>query len=501
MEKQRAFLLLSVVLCFAVVSIPEIGVADAESIIYLRADGSVEGTATIRRDGNVYTFTGNVYDSIVVEKDDIVINGANYTLQGSFRAIYLENRSNVSIKNLVIKTQLSQYGYAFGIVLTSSSDNKIVNTEIIVPHNPAGDVSLATGVLLSKNSNNNTVSDNNITSAKDIGIQISDSVENTIINNEFSGCGISVWASTRNTMINNTVNNKPIIYLYDLSDYVVESAGQIILEKCNNITVSNLVLPITGIQLINTQNSLITKNEAALSLYASSKNVISENTGEIQLRYSEYNNISKNTCWVDLSNSSNNIVSENRGGIQVTYSANITMMGNKIDSYIKLQNTVNCVINSNNMTGNGNGEGIVLSFSSNNILVNNIIANHTFGVYLRYSSNNMVYGNNFVNNTAHVVNWGSVNIWDNETAGNYWSDYTDKYPNATQLNGIWSIPYEIPDASYLNASNRDNYPLTNPADIEVIPEFPSWIVLPLFLIATLVAVFYSKRVCARLRRF
>jgi N-acetylneuraminic acid mutarotase len=36
---------------------------------------------------------------------------------------------------------------------------------------------------------------------------------------------------------------------------------------------------------------------------------------------------------------------------------------------------------------------------------------------------------------------------------------------------------------------------------EYIPEFPLWVVLPLFLVVSLVAVFYRKGLCARLRRF
>ena len=35
---------------------------------------------------------------------------------------------------------------------------------------------------------------------------------------------------------------------------------------------------------------------------------------------------------------------------------------------------------------------------------------------------------------------------------------------------------------------------------DVIPEFPSWVILPIFVIITLVAVFYSKRFSSRLRR-
>jgi len=49
------------------VSLVEIGIVKAESTIYIRADGNVEGTDKIQRDGNVYTFTGEILDSIVVE--------------------------------------------------------------------------------------------------------------------------------------------------------------------------------------------------------------------------------------------------------------------------------------------------------------------------------------------------------------------------------------------------------------------------------------------------
>lgn len=55
------------------------GIVKAEGTIYIRADGSVEGTDKIQKDGNIYTFAGEIFNSIVVEKDDIVIDGASYS--------------------------------------------------------------------------------------------------------------------------------------------------------------------------------------------------------------------------------------------------------------------------------------------------------------------------------------------------------------------------------------------------------------------------------------
>jgi len=39
--------------------------------IYIREDGGVEDTDRIKRVGNLYTFTGNIFDSIVVKRSNI----------------------------------------------------------------------------------------------------------------------------------------------------------------------------------------------------------------------------------------------------------------------------------------------------------------------------------------------------------------------------------------------------------------------------------------------
>jgi hypothetical protein len=89
-----------------------------------------------------------------------------------------------------------------------------------------------------------------------------------------------------------------------------------------------------------------------------------------------------------------------------------------------------------------------------------------------------------VGNTHQVFDYNdppSINTWDNGEEGNYWSNYLVRYPNATEANGsnVWDTPYII------NKSNQDNYPL--------VPEFSSLLVLPLFMIATLLVVIAYRR--------
>jgi len=117
----------------------------------------------------------------------------------------------------------------------------------------------------------------------------------------------------------------------------------------------------------------------------------------------------------------------------------------------------------------------------------NIIANNgKAGVKLTMGkrvSNNIFYHNNFINNTPQVKVYVDVNIWDDghPSGGNYWSDYTGTDAN---YDGIGDTPYII------DANNTDHYPLMTPY---IIPEFPSFLILPLFFMATLLAVIVHRR--------
>ena len=45
------------------------------------SDGTYD-VENLRRDGNIYTLTGNVQGTIVIERDGVVLDGAGYTLYG-----------------------------------------------------------------------------------------------------------------------------------------------------------------------------------------------------------------------------------------------------------------------------------------------------------------------------------------------------------------------------------------------------------------------------------
>ena len=113
-----------------------------------------------------------------------------------------------------------------------------------------------------------------------------------------------------------------------------------------------------------------------------------------------------------------------------------------------------------------NAESAIFLAGSNNTVVANQIQDNKWGVFvtpqLAAPHDNTFYHNNFVDNNHGVfVNQSApMELWDAGTAlgGNYWSDYTAKYPNAGQSDGIYATPYQV----YKGA--QDNYPLTEPFD-------------------------------------
>ncbi len=76
----------------------------ATGSIVISSDGST-GTSLLSPNGNTYTFTGDITAKIIIEKDNIVIDGAGHKLNSAgdgAGGIHMNERNNVTIKNLLI---------------------------------------------------------------------------------------------------------------------------------------------------------------------------------------------------------------------------------------------------------------------------------------------------------------------------------------------------------------------------------------------------------------
>jgi parallel beta-helix repeat protein len=267
----------------------------------------------------------------------------------------------------------------------------------------------------------------------------------------------------------NTIEGKPIIYWINKQDQTVpEDAAFVVLVNCKNIIVENLNLaknPV-AIILVSTVNSKVTNNSVEAPDYV-----------------------------IFVHNSSGNTVANNfvfKGGIGIFLHSSFQneVIGNSVtdaSSGITLEFSNENIIDGNIIFGGS--MGIRFDGSNENTVRKNVMKDCELVAlaFWRNASQNLFYLNSLINNTRNVqeprpeFQAFPINIWDNGTVGNYWSDY-----NGTDSDGdgIGDTPYVIDE------NNQDNYPLTEP---HAIPEFPSWIIMPLFLIVAVVAVIFKKR--------
>lgn len=145
----------------------------AGGTIYIRSDGSVDPPAVpIERDGDTYTFIDDIIDErIVVERDNITIDGKGYTMQAhetdfEYSGFRLYDRNNVSISNVFIR------GFGSGILMVNSRKCAVSNVTLT-------DATVA--IWLCYSHRNNVTS--NIVAYNEISIFLDNSIFNNIVCN------------------------------------------------------------------------------------------------------------------------------------------------------------------------------------------------------------------------------------------------------------------------------------------------------------------------------
>ena len=137
--------------------------------------------------------------------------------------------------------------------------------------------------------------------------------------------------------------------------------------------------------------------------------------------------------------------------------------------------------------------------ATNITIQGNLIQNCDIGIEFQGTSNNSIKYNTFKNNSIDIsINYvlgdnlitqnnidSYVQVWmsDQPTINmNHWTAYNG---TDNDEDGIGDSPY------YYHEILQDNNPLMNP--VPVIPEFPSWLILPLLIVATFSAIIVKKK--------
>lgn len=303
------------------------------------------------------------------------------------------------------------------------------------------------------------------------------------------------------TYYENVVVNKTVLLIGENRETTIIDArgiGKTLELTVDGILVSNFTISYGEycIHLTNShnhviRNNIIMKGGGATGNYYTGtifeNNIIKDNTVGLNFGQlsgpSSINNTAKN----------NEIYNNSLAGIYVSAAyGNNTIVGNNIHDngigivldHTQNNNIINNSIRNNNMVG-GYMYGIYMRNAIQNNIETNLFEYNNVGIHFESSNNNKIYHNNFVGN-GKQTDGASLNIWDDGSRGNYWSDYLTKYPNAVAnlTSGTWNTPYAI------DADNIDHYPLVNPVPI---PEFSSILALLLVLGAISTAIILTKR--------
>jgi parallel beta-helix repeat protein len=367
----------------------------------------------------------------------------NVSASNSYYGIQLYNSTNNTLTN----NAASNNG-GHGITLDNSTNNTLTGN--ITNSNYSSGIFLASGsgnntligntasnnfrgINLYPSSNNNTLT-GNITNSNGQGIDLHESNANNLTNNTASNnnsYGIYIFNSsgnilTGNTMsanrynfyvagyqssdfdnnidTTNTVDGKPIYYVYGDSDTIYDNstapnAGVFYAINCYNITIKGLGFTKNGkgVTLYNTHYSTIenitaSNNQYGISLQYSSNNTITDcNSTNNELGIYLRTGSSNNTL-------TGNTASNNKYGIYLYQSTSNTLTGN---------------------IANSNDSGIFFaSGSSNNTLTVNTVSNNGFGIYINGSTNNTLTNNTASNNWNGITLLTGTNTLTNNTASN-----------------------------------------------------------------------------------
>ncbi len=221
----------------------------------------------------------------------------------------------------------------------------------------------------------------------------------------------------------------------------------------------------------------------------------------------------------------NTTISESNS-IVINAATNVTVRNLLIDSSyvsVHLRSCTDCRVigvdtleafyleGSNNVITECSGKVILQKGSCNNLIISNNISS----IFVSTDC----FFNKFLQNNFCLTDYPrlySSNSWDNGSVGNYWGNYSTRYPNASEVGntGIGDTAYLIErdsfsETHYPNAVNVDNHPLVRSSIINSVVSSPtvqpqenkpSNIEIPLILISSILLigisaclVYYRKR--------
>jgi parallel beta-helix repeat protein len=410
-----------------------------------------EGGALSIYDSNISSTTGFRFFFSVMVGSFVMKNselhdaggggGADWSGEPRKRGLYVQADDAVIDRNFISDS--------LGVFLCLSRNSSLTNNRLITdygitithnvpPYQPMPQYnsilnntiqgSLENGITIGAG-NNNVVANNTILDAM-VGIMMSESRDNIVVNNRVNPehhpgpwGGIVLW----NWCVNNTIAN-------------------------NTVKTENLKGIIDGIEVVRSVNNRIEGN------------IVENLLGGITLSYSHNNVLANNNISNIWGTDPMHFYSPSSDAIQLYHSSNNTIINNQIsrvqsNAIILWDMSKNNVLQANVIDSSYNGIGLHYSSDNNTIANNEVGRIGSWTIVLEESNENIAYHNSFLDPIIEAYDDG-MNYWSLEGHGNYWSDYEGQDIDG---DGIGDIPHHIP------LKGTDGFPLISPKPVTFVP--------------------------------
>lgn len=359
----------------------------------------------------------SMLSGISVSSNYVFVNES--TLKSNYVGLHLENsRGCIVSRCRVLNNHLGVY--------VETSENSDVEKSNIIDNIEAGIyLTDSSGIEIRDNnisgnglygvrlqhSQNNVMSDN-LVSLHENGMTLDMAGNNTLSSNtiesnvyNFGVYGTNLYDFLQKIDVSNKVNDKPVYYLVNKKDIVINSssnAGYLALVNSSNVHVKGLDLKSNreGILLAYSHNCKMEQNNVTGNLHG------------VLLYYSQNNKLEGCT------------IVGNHDGVSLVYSPGSLISDNLVinneDFGMKVEYSHDNVLSNNNVTLNG-GDGFYVYGSLNNTFSGNMVFANSGGIRLQYSDWAKVEDNLIANNTwdgVYIISSNDCVVQGNNASAN-----------------------------------------------------------------------------------
>jgi len=367
-------------------------------------------------DAKTCTLTTDIIGSVQISNDNVILDGAEHTVYGQNMGagVLISNLTNTGITHLTVQ------GFSIGILMGRSIAGSI--SHVVSTKNQHG---------INVNQGNSNILENNIVESNTHGVTLRGTTksilrDNALNNNTFN---LDVNPQDDHALVHtigsdNTINGKPMLYLYGVQNKIYDAENQAGIFYCifckdvtlKNATISNNAYSIvlwksTGVQL---QNVVVTDSSYGVEVYYSDNNTFTNFTAD--------NNFFGNVIFNHSSDNEirNAVLKRSYTAIQFNSGSD----GNTM-SHSKIID---------------NRHGVVLYNATDNIFTGNIFANQV-GLFLSSTQQGNSFMQNDFSNTVQILpisySLYYANIFSSTSpsiGGNHWSDYDESAEGCVDMN-------------------------------------------------------------------